>query len=302
LRLCVGFVLRALCPLRLCGGMRFTPLVNGPARSGLQMTESLSFDGMGGLYDETRTCDPKCLAAALDFLAARFPPDAFRKVVEPGIGTGRIAIPLAERGYEVTGVDISDEMMAVLGKRLAHRTPPLRVRFQKADATNLPFPDATFDMAIAVHLFYFIRDWREAAGEMLRVVRRDGPVILMHTGTGAEVPLLNQRYKELCAELGCPINEIGVKSTREVVDYLESLGCRTEWIRDRWKWTASLRLGKALGYMKARAYSFTALASDDVHRTVMAKLESEIAQRFGALAAQVEVPNEVYLVLARKHP
>ena len=62
---------------------------------------SLSFDGLSALYDQTRTVDPTCFAAALDWIAARFPPIQFRRLLEPGIGTGRVALPLTELMSEV---------------------------------------------------------------------------------------------------------------------------------------------------------------------------------------------------------
>jgi len=188
-------------------------------------------------------------------------------------------------------------MLALLQRRLAQAKEPLSISYQKADVTKLPFADAAFDIAIAVHLFYFIQEWREAADELLRVVRRSGPVVLMHTGTGAEIPFLNERYKELSAEEGFPIKEIGVKSTTEVVNYFRSLGCHTEAVRDRWQWTSRIRLDKAIRYMKSRAYSFTTSVPDDLHSTIIRRLESEMRHRFGSLTMAVEVPNQIYLVL-----
>ncbi len=76
--------------------------------------ESLPFDNMVELYDQTRTVEPWCLASAIDFICSRFPPSGFASLFEPGIGTGRIALPLAERGYHVTGVDISEAMLSLL--------------------------------------------------------------------------------------------------------------------------------------------------------------------------------------------
>lgn len=259
--------------------------------------ESLSFDGLVELYDETRAFDPSCFDAALTWLVERFPPRKFGRLFEPGIGTGRIAVPLAERGYQVTGVDISEEMLAFLNERLAQSGRPLPITFQKADVTAMPFSESAFDMAIAVHLFYFISDWQKAADEILRVVRSEGPLVLMHTGTGAEIPFLNERYKEWCARLGCPVRGVGVKSTGQVVDYFTSLGCRVEWIRDRWRWISHVRLDKALGYIRSRAYSFTTLASDDVHSLAVERLESELKHQHGSLNVEIEIPNQIYLVV-----
>jgi predicted TPR repeat methyltransferase len=66
---------------------------------------------MAELYDGTRVFDKGCFDSALDFLAERFPADKFGNVFYPRIGTGRIAIPPAERGYRITGIDISTEML-----------------------------------------------------------------------------------------------------------------------------------------------------------------------------------------------
>ena len=253
--------------------------------------KTLSFESMAALYDETRTVDQGCLDAALDFLVARFPLAQFGSVFEPGIGTGRIAAPLAERGYRVTGVDIAREMLSLLRERSG------AMACQQADATRLPYADATFDWAIAVHLFYFVPQWRQAVDEIVRVIGPGGPLVLMHTGMGAEVPFLNERYKVLCAEQGYRIEARGVKSTEEVVDYLKGLGYHIGVIRGCWRWVARQRLETALGYLESRAYSFTTVASDDVHRVAIERLRRELEREFGSLTAEVEVPNEVYLVL-----
>jgi len=259
--------------------------------------ETLSFDPMVALYDETRTFDAHCFRAALGELAARFPPGTYHKLLEPGIGTGRIALPLAEMGYDVTGVDISANMLSSLQKRRAQSAVASRIRCRRADVVRLPFADAAFDIAVAVHLFYFIRGWKRAADELLRVVRPDGPVILMHTGMGAEVPLLNQRYKTLCAEQGFDIPTLGVKSTRDVVAYYERAGCRVEWLRDRRQWTSRLRLDKALDYIAARAYSFTTFTPDAVHHAAVERLTAALEAEYGTLSTVVEVPNQVNFVV-----
>lgn len=262
--------------------------------------KSLSFGSMVELYDETRTFDRDCFDSALDFLVGRFPPRNFGNVLEPGIGTGRIAAPMAERGYRITGVDISEEMLSILKRRLAQSEKPLQISVQMADMTELPFSDGSFDMVMAVHLFWFIKEWRKAVDEILRVIRTDGAVVLMHTGMGAEVPLLNDRYKELCAEQGCPIESVGVKSTSEVINYVAEMGCHVEQIRDRWRWTSHIRLDKALDYINSRAYSFATFAPDSIHKLAIRRLEAELKDQFGSLNTVIDVPNQVYLVFILK--
>ena len=260
--------------------------------------ESQSFDGLVELYDESRCFDRACFETALDYIVERFPPGEFPSVFEPGVGTGRIAIPFAERGYRVTGGDISDEMMAVLQARLADR--PFDIALRKADATDLPFSDGSFDLAVAVHLFYHIKDWRKAADELLRAVRPGGALLLMHTGMGMEVPFLNDRYKQLCAEHGCESEMVGVRSTSEVIAYLKERGFDVEEVDRGWDWTTSIELAQALGYLRWRAYSFTVFATNKVHGMVMDQLEAEVIDRFGDLSTEVDVPNRIGLVIVHR--
>jgi ubiquinone/menaquinone biosynthesis C-methylase UbiE len=256
----------------------------------------MSFNQMGQLYDETRIFDAGCFNSALDYLVERFPPSALNKLFEPGIGTGRIAIPLAERGYQVTGVDISEEMLELLSTKLMQMKQSLPISFHTADVVRLPFPDDTFDIAVCVHLFYFVRRWKKAVNEILRVLKQDGPLVLMHTGTGAEVPALNTRYRELCLEQGYVIKDVGVKSTSEVLNYLIKLGCNIEEIRDRWQWTQRIQLDRALHYMKSRAYSFTTFIPEKVHSIAIEKLESELHKQYDSLNSEVEIANQIYLI------
>ncbi len=156
----------------------------------------LSFDKMSVQYDETRNYDEGCFTSALDYLVNRFPPDIFPHVFEPGIGTGRIAIPIAERGYKVTGVDVSEKMISVMDRQIRNMGLPRPISFYQADVQNLPFPDESFDMAIICHLLYFIRDWQKAVREIVRVTGGGKPLVIMHTGTSMEIPALNERYKQ----------------------------------------------------------------------------------------------------------
>jgi SAM-dependent methyltransferase len=258
----------------------------------------MSFDRMVKLYEETRVFDRVSFNSALDFLVGKCPPNLFPKLFEPGIGTGRIAIPLAERGYQVTGIDISQEMLAYLGSGLGSHKDNLPVYYQCADATQLPFPDRSFDIVIAVHLFYFIKEWKLAINEILRVLKTRGKLVLMHTGTGTEVPALNQRYKELCTIRGFQIKDIGVKSTQEVIGYLTETGHETEIAKNRWTWNQNINLKKAIEYIGLRAYSFTQNTPEKVHLSVIETLTQELELQYGGLDTEIKIPNQIYFVFS----
>ena len=261
---------------------------------------SLSFDGLTAYYDQTRTFDPSCFGQAVDWLAGRFPPFTFPAILEPGVGTGRIALPLVERGYQVTGVDISEEMLKVCTAQSRALGMNSTFRCLRADAVCLPLRAMSFDLCVAVHLFYFISDWRGAVREMLRTLKPSGTLILLHTGFGTEVPYLNERYRKTASELEYTFPTYGVRSTSEVVDYAVSLGCAAERVDEpEWEWTTKISLSEALEHLRNRAYSFTKGVPDAVHLAVMDSLQRENLNEAASRGTEVEVPNRISMILIR---
>jgi ubiquinone/menaquinone biosynthesis C-methylase UbiE len=256
---------------------------------------SLSFDGMAELYDDFRVVDDACLGATLDFIAARVPPDRCPRVFEPGIGNGRIAFPLAARGYRVDGVDISGKMLSQLEERIPERDPDRKIAFLQVDAAELPYASATFDWAIVVHLFWFVGRWEQAVDEMVRVLKPGGPIVMMHTGGGKEIPEINERYKGLCADAGYAIANIGAKDTQEVLDYLASKGRSIEAVSGGWEWNLKVSPVEAIAYIEKRQLSFARNVPGGVHSRACEELRHEYLGRKGQSKTIETVTNRIRL-------
>jgi len=93
------------------------------------------------------------------------------KILDLCCGYGRHAIPLATRGYEVTGVDLSETMLAK-AKRDA-QVSGVHVGWMQADARDLPFA-ATFDLALNLFTAF---GYFEREGDNLRVLREVARVL-----------------------------------------------------------------------------------------------------------------------------
>ncbi len=102
--------------------------------------------------------DPDLLAAAtveLVTLIAAWSPPAGKRVLDFGCGIGRVAAALAPLAAEVIGVDLSEQMVAQARARTAGLP---NLRFEVSDGIDLPFPDASFDLVLAVDSFpYLVR-------------------------------------------------------------------------------------------------------------------------------------------------
>ncbi len=82
-----------------------------------------------------------------DFIEAEIGGDRTKKILDIGCGTGRHSIELAQRGYDVTGLDLSETLLSKAKKKAAEAK--VRVRFIRADARNSHFR-AEFDLVIMI--------------------------------------------------------------------------------------------------------------------------------------------------------
>jgi arsenite methyltransferase len=100
------------------------------------------------------------------------------RILDVGCGPGFYVTELLElvgRDGLIVGVDVSADMLAVVAKRAEGHD---NVEFHEADATSLPVPDASFDLAIAVQVLEYVRDISGALSEMRRALRPGGRVLV----------------------------------------------------------------------------------------------------------------------------
>jgi len=109
------------------------------------------FDRLAPVWDQNRSVEAFApLEAALDVL-----PDAPTRVLDLGTGTGAVAARVADRfpDADVVGIDVAESMIDE-----ARRNVGGRVRFQVADASRLPFPDATFELVTLGNMIPFFNE------------------------------------------------------------------------------------------------------------------------------------------------
>lgn len=139
--------------------------------------KSVTFDRAASFYDATRGFGPGGAERVRDAIVARLGVTRASRLLELGVGTGRIAMPFLEAGYSYAGVDLSRQMLGVLrGKLPAAAAPPMLV---EGDVTRLPFADGAFDVAMAVHVLHLVSDWRATLREAARALRRPGGRLLL---------------------------------------------------------------------------------------------------------------------------
>ncbi len=132
---------------------------------------SIRFDAIAGAYDQVRGHPPEVAEQIGRAIATLAGNNAL--VLELGIGTGRIALPVASAGCRVVGIDISAEMLRAARTKDGGEA----LWLLQGNIERLPFADGVFDATLAVHVLHLARDWRGALAEALRVLRPGGVFI-----------------------------------------------------------------------------------------------------------------------------
>ncbi len=131
------------------------------------------FDILAPFYDIVTAPLSRLRGRVVDFTDA----GKGARILDVATGTGKQAFAFAERGYDVTGIDLSEAMLKVANKKNRYKN----ARFQVADATNLPFEDNSFDVScvsFALHdMPLTIRE--KALKEMVRATKLEGMIVIV---------------------------------------------------------------------------------------------------------------------------
>ena len=241
---------------------------------GSRPRDSIAFDRAAGYYDQSRGLDPE----VEELVADRVEEAAGRsgRLLEVGVGTGRIALPLHRRGRRVVGVDLSLPMLErYRAKAAATGLPPPPVL--RADATRLPFRDACFDAVLEVHVLQLVPSWERALAEARRVLVAGG--LLLHAGaggggrgSGSPHDQVGGRFDELAGGGGTP-RLVGA-SHRQVLRRLRAMGGRVEELEPV-VWEEQETYAEALRRIDERVFSYHWRLPDEVWRAAAAQVRAE---------------------------
>jgi SAM-dependent methyltransferase len=179
----------------------------------------VSFDVAADAYDRFMGRYSRLLAPQLaDFAGVR----AGQRVLDVGCGPGALTAELVARvgPTGVAAVDPSASFVAAARERYPG------VEVVQASAERLPFPDLTFDAAIAQLVVHFMPDPHEGLAEMARVTRRDGVIaacVWDHAGAQGPLSLFWRPARELDPEVD---DESGLPGVREghLAELFEAIG------------------------------------------------------------------------------
>jgi ubiquinone/menaquinone biosynthesis C-methylase UbiE len=102
--------------------------------------------------------------------------DARHRVLDVATGTGNVALRAVRSGAEVTGLDLTPELLDIAAVRAA--ALGAEVEWVQGDAEALPFPDQSFDRVLSAFGIQFAPRHEITARELVRVCRPGGAIAL----------------------------------------------------------------------------------------------------------------------------
>lgn len=155
-------------------------------------TESISFERAAEFYDRTRGGLERGRRFA-PILAAQIPPGAH--VLEIGVGTGAIALPLLELGFDVVGIDIAHSMLVRARERCG-------ARVARADGARLPIASSSRDAVVAAWVLHVAGNREGILAEAARVLRPRGRLVIVCADAVYEPNEISETMGDLRTDLG----------------------------------------------------------------------------------------------------
>ncbi len=102
-----------------------------------------------------------------------------RRILEVGVGTG-LSLPLYRKDIQVTGIDISPEMLAKAREKVAEQQLENVEALLEMDAEALEFEDNSFDVVVAMYVASVVPNPDRLMAEMRRVCVPDGEILIIN--------------------------------------------------------------------------------------------------------------------------
>ena len=241
------------------------------------MHNSRSFDRAASFYDQTRPLAEPIAGPGIQAILNITGPGA--RVLDVGTGTGRISIPLLERGLDLIGCDISSKMLT----RLREKFPSARIA--QADAASLPFPSTHFDFVMTVHILHLIPSWRDVLRESWRVLKPGGAYLNVKTWGSAGVSIrerLRIFWRDWLETQGFNAYNPGLQDHSEFVRELGSMGAHLSEV-EVLHYPLKFTLREELDRFASRIYSDSWDIPNPVFDASIQELRSWVEREYGDL-------------------
>ncbi|MBT2684471.1 class I SAM-dependent methyltransferase [Bacillus sp. ISL-37] len=159
------------------------------------------YKGWAPIYDAIFNAGPFSKARDELFKGIHFQPGD--KVLFVGVGTGADIERLPHENLEITAIDYSEDML----QKAKDKYRNSKITFLQMDAQQLDFTDGAFDYVVGSLILSVVPDGRKAFGEMVRVCRKDGLVLVFDkfAEAGKSLSIFKKTIRNVIKVLGTDI-------------------------------------------------------------------------------------------------
>jgi ubiquinone/menaquinone biosynthesis C-methylase UbiE len=242
------------------------------------------YDKIAQIYEQTRWLTESVAEEVADFIldfTCATPETSF---LEPGVGTGLNVLPLVKRGYCVTGIDVSQEMLDQFRKKL-NSTPP-NLKLIKADASQLPFSENSFDVVLTVHMLHTVSNGEVFLDHIDRVLKPRGfylncqwitpPARREFEGFFRELLSRNEVLNSESKRIDSAVQEIDVEG------YLNRKGYVSNYLVAK-QWTVNNTVEELINIFKSKAYGLCWRVCEEIFHQTMNDFEEFCINHYGSL-------------------
>jgi SAM-dependent methyltransferase len=245
-------------------------------------------------YDALRGHPPEVSPRIGEALARLFGPGA--RVLEPGVGTGRIALPLVAAGCQVVGVDLSADMLRALAGREERELSLVR-----GDITRLPFCAQAFDAAVCVHVLHLV-DSRSVLRQLLQLLRPGGCIVLARDwiDPGSFAGQLRNEFRQAVVDLADSVDfPVGARGHVQQLTDLGAVPLHAGEEQIAVEWQTRLSPMQVLDGIRSRDDAESWVLPDPLLQRVMARLDAYSAGQWDDLAGTQAVTRRFVYSLFR---
>jgi SAM-dependent methyltransferase len=184
-----------------------------------------------------------------------------KPILDAGVGTGRFAKPLQDRGYYVVGVDVAKRMLA---KAKEKSTEDL----VRGDLCMLPFEDGAFGTTMSIHVMHLIKTWRCALGEIARVTSKD-LISVAYARDESPAEDFRRFYEDSCKKQGFELRHPGLRE-RELTEILPPDESKTITVHEH-----MVEVKQFIEQYDNRVFSSQWEVPDEIHQQAMDELRQQ---------------------------
>lgn len=243
------------------------------------------YDNIAQIYDETRWMTEAVAEKVVDVILEVVDAKPGTSFLEPGVGTGLNVFPLVKRGYSVTGIDVSRNMLAQFRQKF--NAIPKNLALLRMDASNLSFSDRSFDVVLTVHMIHTVSDWKGFLEQIERVLKPQGFYLNAQwimpphrMKFDVDFRSILEQHKPLSKQPNTTTGETNVEG------YFRKKNWKSNYLVAH-EWLTTNTVEELFSYYQARAFGVCWDVADNIYEQVMQDFEKFCVKQYGSLKAEL---------------